>query len=88
MKDLERGNVDLRECVKGDILISIHGHKLKYIEPTQEHEYLDHRVQYLEDQNGNRYSKNCMGTRTHDGYAFILKRLDTDHDIVKIIKLK
>jgi hypothetical protein len=86
MNNLERGKIDLRECVEGDILISVHGHKLKYIRPTINSEYLDHLVQYLEDDKGVPYNENNFGTRTHDGYVFKFKRLDTDHDIVQIIK--
>ena len=72
--------IDLRECVAGDILISSLGAKLKYVRPTNETEYLDHVVEYLDDGLGN-------GTRTHDGYVFAKNRKpETDHDIVEIIK--
>lgn len=83
---MERGNVDLRTCEEGDILISALGAKLKYIRPTTENEYLDHYVQYVEMPDGSK-PKKCFGTRTHDGYVFLKKRIpETDHDIVKIIK--
>jgi len=83
---MERGKVDLRNCVKGDILISALGAKLEYVSPTQNGEYLEHKVRYLVDPNGKPYPKGCMGTRTHDGYVFRNKRIpETDHDIVEII---
>jgi hypothetical protein len=72
--------IDLRECEAGDMLISSLGSKLKYVRPTNEDEYLDHVVEYLDDGLG-------KGTRTHDGYVFAKNRKpDTDHDIVEIIK--
>jgi len=36
---MERGNVDLSKCKKGDILISALGAKLIYLRPTEENEY-------------------------------------------------
>lgn len=81
MINMERGNVDLRNCKKGDILISALGSKLKYVRPTNETEYLDHIVEYLEGGTG-------RGTRTHDGYVFALNRIpETDHDIVEVIPI-
>ena len=75
-------SVDLRNCEKGDILISSHGIKLRYVRPTNDTEYLDHVVEYLDKGLGN-------GTRTHDGYVFKNNRIpETDHDIVEIIKTK
>ena len=78
MGDGTRGSVDLNICDKGDILISVHGDKLKYVSPTTS-EYLDHIVEYEDKNLGN-------GSRTNDGYVFKYNRLETDHDIVKIIK--
>ena len=73
--------VDLRTCKKGDILISSHNKRLKYIRPTSEHEYLDHVVEYEDSNLG-------QGTRTHDGYVFKLNRKpEIDEDIVKIINI-
>lgn len=83
---MERGKVDLRNCVKGDILISALGAKLEYVSPTQNGEYLEHTVRYLVDPNGKPYPKDCMGTRTNDGYVFRYNRIpETDHDIVEVI---
>jgi len=74
--------IDLRICTKGDILISSHGAKLKYVRPTIEREYLDHVVEYDDPLLGN-------GTRTHNGFVFKNNRKpEIDHDIVKIIKIK
>jgi hypothetical protein len=86
---METGKVDLRECKKGDILISSHGAKLEYIAPTpwSHFEYLDHVVRYIEDKYGESFGEENYGTRTHDGYVFTKKRIpETDHDIVQIIK--
>ena len=72
--------VDLRNCKKGDILLSSHGTKLMYLRPTTDTEYLDHVVGYMDEALGE-------GTRTHDGFVFAKNRIpETDHDIVKIIK--
>lgn len=79
--------IDLRKCKEGDILISSHGAKLKYISPTpwRGYSYLDHVVQYIEDKDGNYYGNNCYGTRTHDGFVFKKNRIpEYDHDIVEI----
>jgi len=72
--------IDLRNCIEGDLLISSQGAKLRYLRPTNESEYLDHVVEYLEEGLG-------KGTRTHDGYVFAkARRPETDHDIIEIIK--
>jgi hypothetical protein len=76
---MERGKVDLRQCEKGDILISIHGLELTYIKPLEESNYYDHEV---------KYPNGSWGARTHDGYVFRNNRLESDHDIVEIIKKK
>jgi len=77
-------NIDLNICEEGDILISKHGLKLKYVKKLNpEVDYYDHEVQYLDKSLG-------KGTRTNDGFVMRNenKRLETDHDIVEIIKLK
>lgn len=82
----KKNKIDLRECEEGDILISSHGAKLKYIRPTKGSEYLDHYVQYIEFPDGAKPHLS-FGTRSHDGYVFRYNRKpETDHDIVKIIK--
>lgn len=74
--------IDLSKCEKGDLLISSHGMKLKYIRPTKETEYLDHVVEYIEGD-----YKGSMGTRTNDGYVMKHNRKpEIDHDIVEIVK--
>lgn len=79
---MERGNVDLRTCEKGDILISALGAELRYVRPTINNEHLDHLVEYCDSNLGE-------GTRTDDGYAFKHNRIPSkDHDIVKIFKLR
>ena len=75
--------IDLRNCKKGDILISSHGLKLEYVCPTpwKHINYLDHVVKYPADE----YGDENYGTRTHDGFVFAHKRIpETDHDIVEI----
>ena len=79
--------VDLRNCKKGDILISSQGSILEYVCPTpwKHYNYLDHVVKYISDKDGNNYSEDNYGTRTHDGYVFKNKRIaETDHDIIEI----
>lgn len=72
--------IDLRTCKRGDILISSHGLKLMYLRPTNEGEYLDHKVKYLDEHLGE-------GTRSHDGFVFPNFRIPkTDNDIVEIIR--
>lgn len=82
---MERGKVNLSRCVAGDILISALGAKLEYVSRTKNGEYLEHKVRYLVDPDGKPYPKDCMGTRTNDGYVFRYNRIpETDHDIVEI----
>lgn len=79
--------IDLRNCKKGDILISSHGTKLEYVSPTpwEYLAYLDHVVKYIEDKDGNKFDDNSYGTRTHDGFVFAKSRMPSDEDIVEII---
>jgi len=80
--------IDLSTCEEGDLLISSQGAKLTYIAPTPYGgmTYLDHVVKYIEDVNGKKFTGECLGTRTNDGFAFSHNRLPTDHDIVAVIK--
>lgn len=80
--------IDLRECSRGDLLISRHGAILVYMEPTKETDYMDHIVEYIHVPYGARLHPQTMGsgTRTHDGYVFRKNRLEEDHDVVKIVK--
>lgn len=81
--------IDLRNCEKGDILISSHGAMLEYICPTpwKGRTYLDHVVRYMRNPDGSLYEEENYGTRTHDGFVFKNKRMpETDHDIVEVIK--
>lgn len=72
--------IDLRNCKPGDKLLSSHGLILTYVRPLENH-YMDHEVQYP---NTSPYF-GSIGTRTHDGYVMRKNRLDTDHNIVKIL---
>jgi len=79
--------IDLRNCKKGDILISSQGAKLEYICPTPfgNYIYLDHVVRYIEDKDGKSMGRENYGTRTHDGFTFAKNRIpETDHDIIEI----
>lgn len=88
MSEVNRRKIDLSTCEEGDTLISSLGAILKYVRPTNETEYLDHIVEYVELQDGSK-PKNSMGTRTNDGYVFKHNRIpETDNDIVCIIKKK
>ena len=73
----ERGKVDLRICEPGDTLISVHGMKLEYVRKLPEEYYMDHEIKYPDGSHG---------SRSDDGYAYRKMRLETDHDIVEIIK--
>lgn len=82
------GEVDLRGCKRGDILISCHGFILEYISttPWRHYVYLDHVVRYIEDINGNNFSGGeNYGTRTDKGYTFRHNRKLGDNNIVLII---
>lgn len=82
---MKRGQVDLRTCKEGDILISALGAKLKYLGETTKDDYYDHRVQYVEMPDGTK-PKKSFGTRTHDGYLMRHSRIpEIDNDIVEII---
>jgi hypothetical protein len=72
--------IDLNTCEAGDILISKHGWKLTYVKKlNSEIDYYHHEVKY---EDGSR------GTRVNSGHVMKNegKRLDSDHDIVEIIK--
>ena len=80
--------IDLRECSRGDILISKHGAILVYMNPTTKvSDYMDHWVEYINLPPSEATSSHTgSGSRTHDGYVFRKNRLEEDHDIVKIVK--
>jgi hypothetical protein len=72
--------IDLRNCKKGDKLISKHGETLKYVKHQPE-EYFPHRVEYADGSGG---------SQTDNGFVMHndSRRLETDHDIVKVIPLE
>lgn len=81
--------IDLRNCEKGDILISSHGAMLEYISPTpwQDYTYLDHVVKYVKRSDGSFFTEGNYGTRTHEGYVYKNSRNpEVDNDIIEIIK--
>ena len=72
--------VDLRNCKKGDILISKHGTRLTYVGLSPSWYGFEHEVEYLEPPKG-------RGTRTHNGQVFRNCREEVDEDIVEIIHI-
>jgi hypothetical protein len=77
VSDIGLGKVDLRKCDPGDILITRSGKTVTYIGPLPEDDYMDHEI---------RYGNGSYGSRTHDGYVYRKKRLDTDEDIIAILE--
>lgn len=73
---LEHKEIDLRNCKKGQKLLSRFGKILTYIEPLSPGNYFDHIIQYPDG---------SQGTRTHDGYVFKRNRAVTDEDVVQIL---
>jgi len=73
--------VDLRECEEGDILISQYGVILQYIKHNKD-EYFPHEVKYLYDNS----IVELYGSRLDNGCCYKNKRLETDHDIKRIVK--
>jgi|TARA_R110000796_G_scaffold230691_1_gene348386 hypothetical protein len=80
--------VDLRNCKKGDSLLSSQGSILEYVRPTpwKHYNYLDHVVRYVKDKDGKPYNKDNYGTRTNDGFVFAKNRIpETDHNIIEVL---
>ena len=79
---MDKGKVDLRECRKGDVLISALGAKLEYVEPLPVDNYYDHKVKHVDGEYAGSF-----GTRIDDGHVFRYNRMpEYDHDIVQVIK--
>lgn len=82
---MQRGQVDLRTCKVGDILVSVHGAVLVYEGIAFDAKHYPHVVRFI------RTAKNIyesyLGSRTHDGYTWMEEsgREEEDHDIVLII---
>lgn len=71
--------IDLSACKENDLLITSRGGIVRYVKAIDpEVYYFDHEIIYS---NGSR------GTRTNDGYVFRKNRLDTDANIVKIVRI-
>lgn len=75
--------INLNNCKSGDKLLSKHGEILTYIEKSTDPR--DERFPHIV-----RYSDGSRGSRTDDGFVYSRpeSRLDSDHDIVEIIKEK
>lgn len=79
-------NIDLRKCVKGDVLIGRHGAVMRYLRPLPEKDYYDHAVEYVLVP-GSEYTSFGNGSRTHDGHVFRNNRKpETDQDVIAIIR--
>lgn len=76
--------INLNDCRRGDLLISCHNMPLFYIEPTEPEMYLDHIVLYFLNKDGEPCSPS-PGTRSNSGEVFLKNKMETDHDIVKVI---
>ena len=70
--------IDLRNCVPGQKLRSVHGMIFEYVGPTPAGHAYDHVVKYPDG---------SYGTRIHDGHVYrdAHCRLPLDHDIVEIL---
>jgi hypothetical protein len=66
--------IDLRNCKKGDKLISKHGETLTYVE-YQPEQYFPHLIEYADG---------SVGSRTDEGWVGKNMRYERDHDIVKV----
>lgn len=77
--------IDLRTCKPGDKLRSKHGLILTYIGLDESRPLWPHRVKYPDEPPFGRQSE---GSRTHDGFVMSNpnKRLESDHDIVEVIR--
>jgi hypothetical protein len=77
LNHLNAKKIDLRDCKPGDKLLTKHGRILTYVKPLDSNDYMDHEI---------RYPNGGYGSRTHEGFVYRRKRLDTDEDIVEIIR--
>jgi hypothetical protein len=80
--------VDLRNCKPGDRLRGRQGSILTYVGPTPQGgpTNLAHVVQYVTRPDGTSYPPPSYGTRTDDGYVYMLRRMpDIDEDIVEVL---
>ena len=68
--------VNLRNCKKGDILISKHGAILEYLEDLTEEDYFDVKVRYLYVDGEINSGQMGDGTRTFEGEVFHKKKLE------------
>ena len=73
--------VDLRKCVPGQKLRTIHGTIVIYVRPLPAGNYYDHEI---------RYPDGALGTRIHDGHVYrnVRSRLPADEDIIEILPVE
>lgn len=80
--------VDLRNCKPGDRLRGRQGSILTYVGTTPQGglTYLSHVVKYVTRPDGTPYPHHSYGTRTDDGYVYMLSRMpEVDEDIVEVL---
>ncbi len=74
--------IDLRECKKGDKLLTKHGTILEYVESLDpEIHYYSHRIKYPDG---------SFGTRVDSGHVMKneSRRLESDEDIIEILDIQ
>jgi len=77
--------IDLRKCQPMDVLISCHGDNITYIGSSAVPQY-PHRVRFSEVPKSCPGAVRLEGTRCDNGNVFANGRLESDHDIVKVIR--
>lgn len=76
---LADATVNLSICKEDDILVTSRGGIVRYVKPLNpDVDYYDHEIIYS---NGSR------GRRTNDGHVMRKNRLETDANIVKIVRI-
>lgn len=76
---LADATVDLSTCNEDDLLITSRGGIVRYVKAlNSEIDYYDHEIMY---------SDGSRGTRTNDGHVMRNNRLETDANIVKIVRI-
>ena len=76
LNHMKTNKIDLRNCKPGDKLLTKHGRILTYVKPLGDNDYMDHEIKYPDG---------GYGSRTHEGFVYRKKRMETDEDIVEII---
>lgn len=75
--------INLNEVSYGTILESVHGSYFMYLEKT-DYDY-PHKVLALDTEFSHGYLPNPICTRIDDGHVYLHNRLESDHDIAKVL---